>query len=63
MITGFFEIIRKGVPQLQVHTIPPEIYLLKVEEEMIQNNNFACGSVRVRNLVSNIKEGTQTEGV
>jgi hypothetical protein len=29
----------------------------------IQNYNFACGSVLVRNLVSNIKGGTQTEGV
>jgi hypothetical protein len=25
--------------------------------------NFACGVVWVRNLVSNIKGGTQTEGV
>jgi hypothetical protein len=27
------------------------------------NYNFACGSVWVRNFVSNIKGGTQTEGV
>jgi hypothetical protein len=26
-------------------------------------DNFACGSVWVRNLVSDIKGGTQTEGV
>jgi hypothetical protein len=29
----------------------------------IQYYNFACGSVWVRNLDSDIKEGTQTEGV
>jgi hypothetical protein len=29
----------------------------------MQNYNFACGSVWVRNLVSNIKGGTQTKGV
>jgi hypothetical protein len=29
----------------------------------IQNYKFSCGSVRVRNLVSDIKGGTQTEGV
>jgi hypothetical protein len=29
----------------------------------IQDDNFACGSVWVRNLVSDIKGGTQTEGV
>jgi hypothetical protein len=28
-----------------------------------QNYNFACGSVWVWNLASNIKGGTQTEGV
>jgi hypothetical protein len=28
-----------------------------------QNYNFICGSVWVRNLVSNIKGETQTEGV
>jgi hypothetical protein len=28
-----------------------------------QNYNFACGSVWVRNFVSNIKGETQTEGV
>jgi hypothetical protein len=25
--------------------------------------NFACGSVRVRNLISDIKGGTWTEGI
>jgi hypothetical protein len=29
----------------------------------VQNYNFARGSVWVRNLVSDIKGGTQTEGV
>jgi hypothetical protein len=29
----------------------------------MQNFNFACGSVWVRNLVSNINKGTQTVGV
>jgi hypothetical protein len=29
----------------------------------MQNYNFACGSVWLGNLVSNIKGGTQTEGV
>jgi predicted double-glycine peptidase len=28
----------------------------------MQDYNFACGSVCVRNLVPNIKRGTQTEG-
>jgi hypothetical protein len=29
----------------------------------MQNYNFACGSIWVCNLVSDIKGGTQTEGV
>jgi hypothetical protein len=29
----------------------------------MQDYNFACGSVWMLNLVSKIKEGTQTEGV
>jgi hypothetical protein len=33
------------------------------EEQDMQDHNLACGSVWVWNLVSDIKGGTQTEGV
>jgi hypothetical protein len=35
----------------------------KFKNENIQDYNFVCGSVWVRNLVSDIKGGTQTEDV
>jgi hypothetical protein len=35
----------------------------KIKNQNIQNYNFACVSVWVQNLVSDIKGGTETEGV
>jgi hypothetical protein len=37
--------------------------LSKNEKLNMQNYNFACGSVRTLNMVSDIKGGTWTEGV
>jgi hypothetical protein len=34
MVTGFCEITRKGVPHLEVHTLPLGIHLLKLEKPM-----------------------------